>query len=60
MYWISKDFYDRQYSSAEINALKHNWPNSKHLLCVFNILQAVWRWLWETKNKIPKENEKIL
>lgn len=47
-------------SLAEINALNHNWPSSKHLLCVFHVLQAVWRWLWETKNKIPKEKRKYI
>lgn len=47
-------------SSAEINALNHNWPNSKHLLCVFHVFKAVWRWLWEAKNKIPKEKRKDL
>jgi len=47
-------------SSAEINALNHNWPNSKNLLCVFHVLQGVWRWLWESKNKIPKEKRKYI
>lgn len=47
-------------SSAEINALNNNWPNSRHLLCIFHGLQAVWRWLWDTKNNIPKESRKIL
>ena len=47
-------------SSAEINALHNSWPNSRHLLCIFHVLQAVWRWLWEAKNSIPKESRKNL
>lgn len=47
-------------SSAEINALHNNWQNSKHLLCIFHVLQAIWRWLWEAKNNIPKESRQIL
>lgn len=47
-------------SSAEINALHNNWPNSRHLLCIFHVLQAIWRWLWEAKNNIPKESRQIL
>lgn len=47
-------------SAAEINTLINNWPNSRHLLCIFHVLQAVWRWLWDTKNNIPKESRKIL
>jgi hypothetical protein len=45
-------------SLAEINAINHNWPDSKHLLCTFHVLQAVWRWLWKAKNKIPQEKRK--
>jgi len=47
-------------SSAEINALHNSWPNSRHLLCIFHVFQAVWRWLWEAKNSIPKERKNLM
>jgi len=40
-------------SSAEINALANTWPESKNLLCIFHVCQAVWRWCWDSKHKIP-------
>nr|XP_054770098.1 uncharacterized protein LOC129277934 isoform X2 [Lytechinus pictus] len=42
-------------SAAEQNALSHVFPASQTLLCVFHVLQATWRWLWNGKNQIPKE-----
>ncbi|GBN17198.1 hypothetical protein AVEN_87582-1 [Araneus ventricosus] len=47
-------------SSAEINALKNVWPQSTNLLCIFHVAQAVWRWLWEAKNSIPKDHRQVL
>jgi len=47
-------------SSAEINAINYVWPKSSTLLCVFHVLQTVWRWLWNSKNNIPLEKRKIL
>jgi len=46
-------------SSAEINAINYIWPNSSTLLCVFHVLQAVLRWLWDSKHDIPLEKRKI-
>ena len=43
-------------AEAEIKALLHVWPRSKNLLCIFHVLQSVWRWLWDSKHEIPKEN----
>ncbi|GBN53916.1 hypothetical protein AVEN_22352-1 [Araneus ventricosus] len=40
-------------SDAEISALKKTWPQSQHFLCIFHVGQAVWRWLWDSKNGIP-------
>lgn len=40
---------------AEIEAICEVWPECKHLLCIFHVLQAVWRWLWDSKNSIPNE-----
>ena len=42
-------------SAAEQNAIRHVFPASQCLLCVFHVLQATWRWLWNGKNQIPKE-----
>lgn len=33
-------------------ALKKVWPSSTPVLCIFHILQQVWRWLHEKKNNI--------
>jgi len=41
-------------SNAETNALSSQWPQSKLLLCVFHVMQAVWRWFLETKNGVDK------
>lgn len=45
-------------SDAEISALNTVFPNSVTLLCIFHVLQAVWRWLWDSKHCIPKEDRK--
>jgi hypothetical protein len=47
-------------SRAEYNAVKRIWPDSKIYLCTFHVLQSVWRWLWESKNKISKEDRQEL
>ncbi|CAI6348160.1 unnamed protein product [Macrosiphum euphorbiae] len=47
-------------AAAEINAIENNWPNSIHLLCIFHVCQAVWRWVWDSKNSIPKEKRPII
>lgn len=41
---------------AEQIALNSVWPGSKTYLCIFHILQSVWRWLVSTKNGIPRQN----
>ena len=40
--------------AAERNAIKSVWPHAVLLLCVFHLLQALWRWLWDSDHKIPK------
>lgn len=40
-------------SSAEKNALRMVWPESRQLLCHFHVAQAEWRWLMSSKNQIP-------
>ena len=42
-------------SSAERNALELCWPGIR-LLCTFHILQAFWRWLYDSKHRINKED----
>ncbi|CAB5359336.1 unnamed protein product [Rhizophagus irregularis] len=43
-------------SNAERNALNLCWPQAICLLCTFHILQAFWRWLYDLKHHINKEN----
>src|SRR5207253_9625584 len=43
-------------SSAERNALEICWPQGIRLLCTFHILQAFWRWLFDSKHHINKED----
>jgi len=46
-------------SVAERKALKLCYPITL-LLCTFHILQAVWRWLWSSKNDINPNDRKHL
>lgn len=43
-------------SYAERNALDLCWPSSIKLLCIFHVLQAFWRWLYESKHGIHKDD----
>lgn len=47
-------------ATAEINALKNTWPESKNLFCIFHVCQAVWKWCWDSKHQIPKEERVVL
>ena len=38
------------------NALRETWPKSTLLLCVFHVLQQVWRWLYEKAHGISKND----
>ena len=38
----------------ERNARKSVWPTSVLLLCIFHMLQQLWRWLHESKNSISQ------
>jgi len=46
--------------SAERNALKSVFTQSELLLCLFHVTQAMWRWLWTSKNLILKDDRKEL
>lgn len=43
-------------SEAEQEALRKVFPLSKRLLCVFHILQALWRWLTDRDHHISQEH----
>ena len=45
---------------AERSALRAVWPASAQYLCIFHILQQVWRWLLDTRHGVPKEDRQGL
>lgn len=47
-------------SCAERNALKSVFPQTSLILCTFHVCQAVWRWLWDGKNKVDIKDRKKL
>ena len=47
-------------SSPEREGLKRTLPSTKLFLCVFHFLQSMWRWLWNSKNGINKEDKQYL
>ena len=40
---------------AERNALALSFPEATLLLCTFHVLQAAWRWLWQSSSNIPSD-----
>ena len=40
-------------------SLYYNWPDVALLLCIFHILQQVWRWLYESCHDIAK-NDRVI
>ena len=38
------------------DALTYAWPASKLLLCIFHLIQQVWRWLFETRHTIKNDD----
>ncbi|KAJ8929794.1 hypothetical protein NQ314_017483 [Rhamnusium bicolor] len=47
-------------STAARNALKLIFAQTSLILCSFHVCQAVWRWLWDTKNHIDVKDRKKL
>ena len=47
-------------SLAERNALTTAFPSSTLLLYIFHMCQALWRWLWNTKNGIRQFDRNLL
>lgn len=37
-------------------ALSQNWPDSKQVLCVFHLLQQIWRWLHDRNHSIATDD----
>ena len=46
--------------TPERKALAAVWPDAKQLLCVFHVLQQVWRWLLSSKNGVSKSDRRGL
>ncbi|KAF4531085.1 hypothetical protein B566_EDAN019085 [Ephemera danica] len=47
-------------SSAMRNALEIVFPGVRQLLCQFHVSQALWRWLFDSKNGIAKDDRQFL
>lgn len=45
---------------AERNTLSSIFPSALLLLCIFHVLQAVWRWLLDSNHKIAKVDKPVL
>jgi len=43
-------------AAALRNSLATNFPASTCLLCIFHVLQAAWRWLWDAKHGIRMDH----
>ncbi|XDV26187.1 hypothetical protein PO909_029958 [Leuciscus waleckii] len=41
-------------------ALQNVFPQTTSLLCVFHVLQAMWRWLWDSHHGVPKGDRQWL
>ena len=39
-----------------MTAIKAYFPATIPLLCTFHVLQATWRWMWDTKHGIPQND----
>ena len=47
-------------AEAERMAIHNVYPSSCLLLCTFHVLQALWRWLWDQKHHIAKDDRQAL
>ncbi|XP_064117882.1 LOW QUALITY PROTEIN: uncharacterized protein LOC135223348 [Macrobrachium nipponense] len=45
---------------AERKSLAATWPTANRFLCIFHLLQQVWRWLLDSKHRIQKDNRQDL
>jgi len=47
-------------SAAERNALRECFPQTTLLLCIFHVLQAAWRYLWDSSHGVPLKHHPML
>lgn len=47
-------------SKAEKGAIAQVFPEATQLLCIFHLLQAVWRWLWNKEHKVEMKDRQTL
>ncbi|GBO31532.1 hypothetical protein AVEN_119869-1 [Araneus ventricosus] len=47
-------------SESQRTALHNVWPASDIVICVFRILQYMWRWLWDEKHNILRDHRLYL
>lgn len=47
-------------SKAERNALNEIFPEATLLLCIFHVLQATWRYLWDSNHGVILKHRQIL
>ena len=47
-------------SIAERDGLHRTWPTATLYLCIFHFLQTMWRWLWNSNNKVQKDDRQYL
>ncbi|GFU11873.1 SWIM-type domain-containing protein [Nephila pilipes] len=47
-------------SESQRAALHSAWPESDIVICIFRVLQHMWRWLWDEKHNILKDHRLYL
>ncbi|KAK3925724.1 Proepiregulin [Frankliniella fusca] len=47
-------------SKAERNSLQVCFPDAVLLLCIFHVLQAMWRYIWDSKHEVPFQEKSEL
>ena len=48
------------HNEEERSGINHVWPTCTRLLCLFHLLQAVWKWLFDKENYIEKHDRPII
>ena len=48
------------HNEEEKSAINHMWPTCTLLLCLFHLLPAVWKWLFDKENYIEKRDRPII
>lgn len=47
-------------SKAEKGAIAQVFPEAAQLLCIFHLLQAVWRWLWNKEHEVEIKDRQTM